>query len=172
MGIALVLAALAGTAGCSKSQPPKQEVAASPPAASSAEPPAAEPRVGGEVEESERPAPGAPDAVIVPGATAVEIWKQIAAEQGKLEAAIQAGELARVEGLAFRIRDLVVALGEKTTGLAGADLEKLQDIVVRLRVSASELAEEGEEGAASGVKEEYAQFKELLAELGPLTGAH
>jgi len=172
MGIALVLAALTGTTGCSKSQPPKQEGAASPPAASSAEPPAAEPRVGGEVEESERHAPGATDAAIVPGATGAEIWKQIAAEQGKLEAAIQAGELARVEGLAFRIRDLVVALGEKTTGLGGTDLEKLQDIVVRLRVSASELAEEGEEGAASGVKEEYAQFKDLLAQLQPLTGAH
>jgi hypothetical protein len=179
---ALVLAAFAAAAGCSKSQPQKQE-SESPPPVSGSELPAAEPRVGaetesrdvhepGETESREAHGPGETGASIVPGANASEIWKQIAAAQAQLEAAIRTGELGRVEGLAFGIRDLAMALGAKTTGLEAKDMETLQDIVVRLRVSASELAEEGEEGAASGVREEYAQFKELLVALKPLTGAH
>ena len=171
-GGSLVLAVSAGTAGCSKNQPQKQE-SANPPRDSGSEPPAAvEPRVGAETESREAEEPGETGASIVPGATASEIWKQIAAAQAQLEAAIRTGELGRVEGLAFGIRDLAMALGAKTTGLEAKDMETLQDVVVRLRVSASELAEEGEEGAASGVREEYAQFKELLEALKPLTGAH
>ena len=169
--IALALAVCAGTAGCSKNQPQKQE-SGNPPHDPGSEPPAAVPRVGAETESRAAHEPGETGASIVPGATASEIWKQIAAAQGQLEAAIRSGELARVEDLAFGIRDLAMALGAKTTGLEAKDMETLQDIVVRLRVSASELAEEGEEGAASGVREEYAQFKELLEALKPLTGAH
>ena len=167
--VALVLAALAGTAGCSKTG---NQESANPPRDSGSEPPAAEPRVGAETESREAHEPGETGASIVPGATASEMWKQIAAAQAQLEAAIRTGELGRVEGLAFGIRDLAMALGAKTTGLEAKDMETLQDIVVRLRVSAAELAEEGEEGAASGVREEYAQFKELLEALKPLTSAH
>src|SRR5262245_31834039 len=97
--IALVLAALSGTAGCSKTQ---NQESANPPRDSGSEPPAAEPRVGGETESGDAEERGGTEsreahergeigASIVPGATAGEIWKQIAAAQTQLEAAIRTG---------------------------------------------------------------------------------
>ena len=101
-----------------------------------------------------------------PAVKSLDTRTQIAQEQSKLEAAIKAGELAKVQPLAFGIRDLAVALAAKTTGPKAAESKKLVD---GIKVSADKLGEYGKKGDAQGVTKEYATFKKELQSLATTT---
>lgn len=96
-----------------------------------------------------------------------ERWLNIAAQQAQLEAAIQAGELAKVHVLAFAIRDHVVALEAKTETSNPAEREKIID---EIYATAGKLDEFGDGGNASAVKEEYRKFQQQLQTLRALSG--
>ncbi len=166
----LVLSATAWAAGCNKSQSPPKTGSGSeanpPPAAADHH---TEPASGAGHAESAH-GHGTSGETIVPAEASREIWTQIANEQGKLEAAIQSGQLADVHHLAFGIRDLALALAEKTSGLASADGAKLQEVIQQIKQSATKLDAYGDSGNLSGVKQEYARFQQELEALKSLTG--
>jgi hypothetical protein len=167
---ALVLSATAWAVGCSKSQPPPETGSGSDvnPSPASADH-HTEPASGAGHAESAH-GHGTSGETIVPGASSREIWTQIANEQSKLEAAIQSGQLSDVHHLAFGIRDLALAVAEKTSGLAAADETKLHEIMQQIKQSAAKLDAYGDSGNLSGVKEEYARFQLELEALNSLTG--
>ena len=166
--VVFVLAALALVAGCGKSKP-QQEAGgsqqAAPPAQHMEADEGGQHAEGGEAKEHEEAGEA-----ITPAATSAGIWEQIAAEQKKLETAIQSGQLADVHHLAFGIRDLGVALAGKATGLAAVNAAKLQETVEHMKQSAAKLDEYGDAGNLGGVKEEYARFQQQLQSLKGLTG--
>ncbi len=97
---------------------------------------------------------------------AVILGGPIAQEQLKLEAAIKTGELAKVQPLAFGIRDLAIDLAAKTTGPKAAESKKL---VEGIKASAAKLGEYGKKGDAKSVTKEYATFKKELQSLAAIT---
>lgn len=157
--VALVLAAALWIASCSKSQPPKET-------ASTQEQHEMAP---GQAEHGEADEHGAGESV-TPAGTPQEIWTQITDQQRQLEAVLQSGELAHVHLLAFNIRDLSVALAQKSSGLAAGDAAKLQQTVEQVKASASKLDEFGDAGNLTGVKDEYVRFQQELADLKRSTG--
>ena len=125
------------------------------------------------------PAAGAPAAMektaetgetVQPAATAAEIWTQIADEQGKLSTAIQNGELKNVHHLAFGVRDLVVALAEKSTASSPAAAAQLKGLVDGVKASAGKLDELGDAGNLSGTQAEYAKLASMLDAIKTASG--
>ena len=114
------------------------------------------------------PAPGAAveggetAEAVTPAATVPEIWNQIGAEQGKLSAAIQNGQLKDVHHLAFGIRDLVVAMAGKLNAASPAGATKLNGMVEQVKASATKLDEFGDAGNLSGTQAEYAKLEAVL----------
>src|SRR5262245_28132602 len=121
--------------------------------------PSAEPSEHGETAEK-----------ITPAGTPNEIWAQIATEEGKLSSAIQNGQLKDVHHLAFGIRDLVVALADKTHGLSGADAATLSGLVDQVKHSATKLDELGDAGNLSGTQAEYDAMSKVLNSIKALAG--
>ena len=143
---AVVVMALAG---CSSNKAPAVTTSSS-----QAAPPAA-PAVG----EAEH---GESAETVTPAGTIGEIWTQIAAEQGKMTAAIQNGQLKDVHHLAFAIRDLVVALADKAKAASPASAAHLDGLVAQVKTSASTLDELGDAGNLSGTQTEYAKLEAIL----------
>ena len=114
---------------------------------------------------------GASAEAVTPAGTAGEIWTQIGAEQSKLSAAIQNGQLKDVHHLAFRIRDLVVALADKANTTSPATAAKLNGMVAQVTASATRLDELGDAGNLSGTQAEYAKLETILGTIKAATGA-
>ena len=131
--VALVLAAVLWIASCSKSQPPK-ETASTQEQHEMAPGQAEHGEAGEHAEHGETDEHGAGESV-TPAATPQAIWAQITDQQQQLEGVIQSGELAHVHHLAFNIRDLSVALAQKSTGLAAGDATKLQQTVDQVKAN-------------------------------------
>jgi hypothetical protein len=143
-----LLAAVIGVlvlAGCSSK---KSESEA--PAASSEAAPSAEAEHGESAE------------AVTPAGTVGEIWTQIGDEQGKLSAAIQNGQLKDVHHLAFGIRDLVIALADKTIATSPALAPQLKGMAEQVKASATKLDELGDAGNLSGTQAEYAKLETVL----------
>ena len=107
---------------------------------------------------------------IAPGETPKEIWAQITAEQEKLASAIQNGQLKDVHHLAFGVRDLVVALVDKTHALSASDAATLSGLVDQVKQSAGKLDELGDAGNLSGTQAEYDRMSKLLNPIRVLVG--
>ena len=157
----LVLVAAALLAGCGQRKgasetPPQASQRATPeqPAA-----PSAETSEHGEAGEK-----------VTPAETPKEIWAQITAEQDKLASAIQNGQLKDVHHLAFGVRDLVIALADKTHGLSASDAATLSGLVDQVKHSAGKLDELGDAGNLSGTQAEYDGMNKLLNSIKALTG--
>ncbi len=103
--------------------------------------------------------------------TTKEIWGQVLAEKDKLSAAIQNGQLKDIHHLAFGIRDLVVALAEKTTGLSSNDATALSELVDQVKDSARKLDELGDAGNLSGTQAEFERLNKVLDSIKTLTGS-
>lgn len=156
-----LLAALVGflvLAGCSSNKGQSETPAAS----SQAGPEAAAP--SGEAESGESAQ------TLAPAATVAAIWKQIGEEQSKLSAAIQSGQLKDVHHLAFGIRDLVVALADKSNAASPASSAKLNGMVEQVRASAAKLDELGDAGNLSGTQAEFAKLETVLGAIKSATG--
>ena len=145
-------------AGCSSNKSQSEAPAAS----SQAAPQAA--AAGGENDHAESVE------TVTPAATVTEIWAQIEGEQGKLSAAIQNGQLKDVHHLAFGIRDLVVALADKSRAAAPASGDKLKGMVEQVKASATKLDELGDAGNLSGTQAEYAKLNATLDAIQAVAG--
>ena len=99
---------------------------------------------------------------ITPAGSIKEIWGQIVLEQDKLSTAIQNGQLKDVHHLAFGIRDLAVALADKTHGLSAPDAATLSGLVHQVKHSASKLDELGDAGNLSGTQDEFTNLSNVL----------
>ncbi len=108
--------------------------------------------------------------MVMPAGTSAEIWGQIAGEQTKLTTAIQNGQLKDVHHLAFGIRDLVVALADKSNAASPANSAKLNGLVEQVRASATKLDELGDAGNLSGTQAEYAKLETVLGSIKTVTG--
>ena len=151
-----LLAALIGVlvlAGCSSKKSESEAPAASSQAAPSAE--------------AER---GESAEAVTPAGTVGEIWTQIGAEQGKLSAVIENGQLKDVHHLAFGIRDLVVALADKATAASPALAPQLNGLVEQVKASATKLDELGDAGNLSGTQTEYAKLVAILGTIKRAAG--
>jgi hypothetical protein len=146
MWVATALVTLAGS-GCSQ----KKSASETPPVAE--QPPSQAPAPGGHAQ-SETTATAA--------GSVQEAWTQIAAEQGKLSAAIQDGQLKAVHRLAFRIRDLVVALADKAGASSPPPAPKLAGQVEQFKASAADLAQLGDAGDLKGAQTEFAKLSAIL----------
>ncbi len=151
-------------ASCNKAQPPEEH-------GESHGQEAAQPGTQAGHDEHAEPGHGQAVEPTQPAGSAAAIWAQIAAEQAKLEDAMQSGALADVHHLAFGIRDLVLELAKKTPSLAASDAAKLQELVEDVKVRATKLDEYGDNGNLSGVKEEYALLQKDLEALKAMTSA-
>jgi hypothetical protein len=155
---AVVLAAVA-VAGCSSNKGSSDApAAASQPAPAPATP-------SGEVEEGES------TGTVTPAGSVAEIWTQIGDEQTRLTVAIQNGQLKDVHHLAFGIRDLVLALADKSKAASPASASKLDGMVAQVKASASQLDELGDAGNLTGTQTEYAKLQTVLGEIKAVTGA-
>ena len=99
---------------------------------------------------------------MTPAGTVAGIWDQITAERDKLAAAIQNGQLKDVHHLAFGVRDLVVALADKTTAFAPGAAPKLKTLVDQVKASAGKLDETGDAGDLGGTQAEFAKLNAIL----------
>ncbi|MEO5987845.1 MAG: hypothetical protein ABIU54_14925 [Candidatus Eisenbacteria bacterium] len=108
--------------------------------------------------------------VITPAATVEGIWTQIETEQGRLSTTIQNGQLKDVHPLAFGIRDLVVALADKSNAATPANATRLNGMVDLVKASASRLDELGDAGDLSGTQAEYAKLDAVLAAIKSVVG--
>ncbi len=108
---------------------------------------------------------------VTPAATIAEIWVQIGAEQTKLSAAIQNGQLKDVHHLAFGIRDYVIALADKANVASPATAHNLNPMVKQVKSSATKLDELGDAGDLSGTQTEFAKLERVLGAIKTLTGA-
>lgn len=97
-----------------------------------------------------------------PAGTVAGVWAQITAEQEKLSAAIQNGQLKDVHHLAFGIRDLVVTLAEKASVSSPEAAPKLKGLVEQVKASASQLDEMGDAGNLSGTQTEFVKLNAIL----------
>ena len=155
----LVLVSIATIAafGCSQ----KKDEAAAPALAQQTPTPAAP---SGEAAEKEESGP-----TVTPAGTVAEIWTQIADEQGKLSAAIRNGELKDVHHLAFGIRDLTVAIADKTGAASPTMAPKLKGLVEQVKASATNLDELGDAGNLSGTQAEAAKLEGILQTIKTVT---
>jgi hypothetical protein len=108
---------------------------------------------------------------VIPAGTVAEIWTQIDAEKSKLSSAIQSGELKDVHHLAYRIRDLAVALTDKAAANTPAMAPRVNGMVEQLRTSASELDKLGDAGDRSGAQTEFAKLSAILDAIRSVTGS-
>ena len=108
---------------------------------------------------------------VAPAETPMEIWAQITAEQDKLASAIQNGQLKDVHHLAFGVRDLVIALADKTHGLSASDAATLSGLVDQVKHSAGKLDELGDAGNLSGTQAEYDGMSKVLISIKALAGS-
>lgn len=90
------------------------------------------------------------------------IWAQITAEQEKLSAVIQNGQLKDVHHLAFGIRDLTVALADAASVHPPEAAPRLKGLVEQVKVSASDLGEMGDAGNLRGTELEFAKLNAIL----------
>jgi hypothetical protein len=149
----LVIAGLA-LLGCAQ----KKTESETPPAAQQVAP-------GGEAAEHEEGGP-----IVTPAGSVPEIWTQIGAEQAKLAAAIENGQLKAVHHLAFGIRDLVVALAGKAGASSPAVKPQLDGMVQQITALATKLDELGDAGNLSGTQAEFTKLGKTLEALRAVTG--
>lgn len=106
-----------------------------------------------------------------PAGSIAGIWTQIDAEQEKLSAAIQNGELRRVRHLALGISGLAVAVTDEASVRSPEKAPRLKSLLEQVKVSAGDLAEVGDAGDLKGTKMEFAKLNAILdavkATVGP-----
>ena len=99
---------------------------------------------------------------VTPAGTVEEIWTQISAEQDKLSAVLQNGQLGEVHPLAYGIRDLVVALADHAKAASPATASRLNGLVEQVKSSATRLDALGDAGNLSGTQAEFAKLNTTL----------
>ena len=104
------------------------------------------------------------------GETVEEIWAQIAAEQEKISALIESGQLKAVHHRADRIGDLVVPLADKATVSSPEAAPRLKNLVEQVHASARELGEAGNAGDQKGTEMESAKLNAILAAVKAAVG--
>ena len=151
-GLVLLVCGTSWLLGCEqkrKESPPPQELdqGPTPPAQPSDEP--ARPRGGRDG--------------IAPAETIDGVLTQIAAEQEKVAAAIENGQLNRVHPLADGIAGLVVALADKAAVSSPQTAPRLRTLSEEVRVSASDLGKMGDAGNLKQTEIESAKFNAILS---------
>lgn len=95
-------------------------------------------------------------------ATLDGIWHECMEHQARLESSIKSKTLSKVHEDAFRIRDLVAAMVEKSASLPAAKLEKVKTNAKFLATLAGRLDESGDAGDQAGTEAAYAKFSDVL----------
>lgn len=158
--VAVATAGVLAASGCSQ----KQNEAAAPPAGGQTE--AAAPA---NTEATEQEGGGS---TVTPAGTVPAMWLQVDAEQQKLAAAIENGQLKDVHRFAFGIRDLIVPLADMAGAETPAVAQKLAALVEQVKASASKLDELGDAGNLSGTQVEYTKFDSVIKTMKTATGGH
>jgi len=91
------------------------------------------------------------------------IWGKITAEQEKLSAVIQSGQLKDVHHRADRMRDLVAALVDKATVASPETAPRLKGLGEQVKASTEDLGEMGDAGDLKGAETEAAKLNAILA---------
>lgn len=98
------------------------------------------------------------------------IWAQITAEQEKISALIESGQLKAVRHRADRIGDLVVPLADKAAVSSPETAPRLKNLVGQVHTSASELGAAGDAGDQKGTEMEAAKLNAILAAVKATVG--
>jgi hypothetical protein len=104
-----------------------------------------------------------------PAGSVTEIWTRITAEQAKLSAAIEQGQLKDVHPLASGIRDLVVALADKASASNPAVKSQLTETVTEVTALTVNLDQLADTGDVSATQAEYAKLDKTLQAFKAMT---
>jgi len=100
---------------------------------------------------------------IEPAGTIDGVVTQIAAEQEKISAAIEGGQLNRVHRLADGVADLVVVLADRMAVDSPQTAPRLKALSEDVKVSASDLGKMGDAGNLKQTEIEAAKFNAILS---------
>ena len=100
---------------------------------------------------------------VAPAETIDGVLTQIDAEQGKIAAAIQNGQLSRVHHPADVIARLVVALADKAAVSSPQTAPRLKTLSEDVKVTASDLGKMGDAGNLKQTEIESAKFNAILS---------
>ncbi len=95
-------------------------------------------------------------------AKAGEAWASVLADRKALNAAVKTGSLSEVHDLVFSIRDAIVTLPYKSSGLTPAKKKSLVARVEQIAQLAENLDKYGDANDAKQTKAEYAKFEQAL----------
>lgn len=105
---------------------------------------------------------GTDEPVAIP-VTSAEILAAVDQRMAALDQAIASGQLAKVHGEAFAVRDLLAVLPEKVGGLSDTETKALNVAMGRIRQQAGLLDKFGDAGDAAQTRAVLARFKNEIA---------
>jgi len=108
--------------------------------------------------------------VAIPG-TVGGIMKEVEANMARLDGIVAGGKLADVHGVAFTIRDLLVALPAKAHGLSAEEAKALSSSLTKIKQQAGLLDKFGDSGDSAQTKAVLVKFKGEVEGIKKLVGS-